>query len=126
MLNFTSQEWLTSSDSDGSIWWHYLVLIVPRKVDYPDNVFLWIESIVLDGGHKNHSMPTELTPDILLAADMAVQTNAVAAVLFNVPNQPINFPGDPLAKPRHIYFLKKFLQGDSTPLFMVEWTVRGI
>ncbi len=31
--NFTSQQWLTSTDSSQSVWWHHLVIIVPDNVD---------------------------------------------------------------------------------------------
>lgn len=43
----TSQRWLTDADfspesESGSIWWHYLVVIVPDEVKYTRNATLWI------------------------------------------------------------------------------------
>ena len=96
VLNFTSQQWLTPEDSSRSIWWHYLVIIVPKEVKYPDQSFLWIASV--NAGNMEDDMPSALQPDILLAGDFAVQAQTPAAVVFHVPNQPIVFPNDPLGE----------------------------
>merc|ERR1719473_27114 len=37
ILNMTSQQWLTPEDVTQSIWWHYLVVIVPDNVDFKRN-----------------------------------------------------------------------------------------
>jgi len=96
VLNFTSQQWLTPEDSSRSIWWHYLVIIVPKEIKYPDQSFLWIASV--NAGNMEDDMPSALQPDILLAGDFAVQAQTPAAVVFHVPNQPIVFPNDPLGE----------------------------
>ena len=49
IVNMTSQTWLTSQDSDRSIWWHILVVIVPKKIQHTDFGFLWITG----GNNKN-------------------------------------------------------------------------
>ncbi len=38
VLNMTSQQWLTSADSDRSIWWHYLAVIVPDEIEFHTQV----------------------------------------------------------------------------------------
>ena len=98
ILNVTSQEWLTPNDSSRSVWWHYLVVIVPRKLDYMDTPFFWIASV--SSGNMEDPMPSAFHPDLLIAADFAVQAKSLAGVLFHVPNQPIRFPGDPLNESR--------------------------
>ena len=36
LVNMTSQTWLTSKDSDRPVWWHILVIIVPKKIQHTD------------------------------------------------------------------------------------------
>lgn len=53
----TSQRWLTDADfspnSDAkSIWWHYIVVVVPDHVKYTQNASLWIT-----GGSVTDSAP---------------------------------------------------------------------
>ena len=96
VLNFTSQQWLTPEDSSRSLWWHILVIVVPKHVEYTDTPFLWIT------GENNNDdfMPTTLSQDMIIAGDFAVQTKTIGAALFQVPNQPVRFPGDPLNENR--------------------------
>ncbi len=47
LLNVTSQRWLTDADFSEdsemkSLWWHYLVVIVPHKLEYTKNGTMWI------------------------------------------------------------------------------------
>ena len=87
VLNFTSQQWLTPEDSSRSLWWHILVIVVPKHVEYTDTPFLWIT------GENNNDdfMPTTLSQDMIIAGDFAVQTKTIGAALFQVPNQPVDF-----------------------------------
>ena len=96
VLNFTSQQWLTPEDTSRSLWWHILVIIVPREVEYPDTPFLWIT------GQDNDEdpIPTATSYDMIVAGDFAVQTKTVGAALFQVPNQPIKFQYDPFNETR--------------------------
>lgn len=80
----TSQRWLTDADfsstSDGgSIWWHYLVVIVPDEVKYVHNSTLWIT-----GGSVTSGPPTRKDEDIALAAALATSTQTVVGALFQV------------------------------------------
>ena len=64
----TSQRWLTDEDfspsSDSkSIWWHYLVIIIPDEVKYTRNASLWIT-----GGSMHDSAPKATDEDILVSA----------------------------------------------------------
>ncbi len=42
IINMTSQTWLTANDSDRSVWWHYLAIIVPHKVSWTAQGTLYI------------------------------------------------------------------------------------
>ncbi|XP_071953962.1 autocrine proliferation repressor protein A-like [Antedon mediterranea] len=96
MLNMTSQKWLTDEQVGQSIWWHYLAITIPDEITRPDSAFLYIT-----GGSNTDSPPDALTDaETLLMSLAALQTGSVCAVLRQVPNQPIVFPGDPLQKRR--------------------------
>lgn len=32
-LNMTSQQWLTANDTDRSIWWHMVALVIPNNLN---------------------------------------------------------------------------------------------
>jgi len=96
VLNFTSQQWLTPEDSSQSLWWHLLIIVIPKEIQYPDTPFMWITG----GNNDNDDIPKPLDTDLLVTGDVAVQTKTIGAALFKVPNQPIEFPGDPLNKRR--------------------------
>lgn len=99
-LNMTSQRWLTDSEfspsSDGgSIWWHYLVVIVPDGQVFKNNASLWIT-----GGSVTSSAPSKTDEDILVCAALATETNSVVGALFTVPNEHLTFTSDPLQQSR--------------------------
>jgi hypothetical protein len=80
----TSQRWLTddvfSADSDSkSIWWHYLVVIVPENLQYTRNASLWIT-----GGSVTSGFPSARDEDIVVSAALATSTGSVTGVLFQV------------------------------------------
>ena len=97
MLNMTSQQWLTPEDSTRPIWWHILVVVVPETVTHNDTGMLWIT-----GGNNEGSgvIPSAEDEDIVVTANLAVNTGTVCGALFQVPNQHITFSGDPLQKQR--------------------------
>ncbi len=80
----TSQRWLTddvfSPDSDAkSIWWHYLVVIVPENLQYTRNASLWIT-----GGSVTSGFPSARDEDVALSAALATATGTITGVLFQV------------------------------------------
>ena len=98
ILNMTSQTWLTKHDSDRSVWWHILVVIIPKKIQHTDFGFLWITGgDNKNGGGGGYDGKNE---DIIVAAYQAVHNGIVAAALFQVPNQPVLFKTDPIQKQR--------------------------
>jgi len=124
-LNMTSQRWLTDEDyaADSqakSIWWHYLVVIVPDNLKYTRNASIWIT-----GGGQGSGFPSASDEDILVSAALACSVGSVTAVLFQVPNEHITFAADPIQKSRTedaiiAYTWDHFLDDPSQP----EWLVR--
>ena len=84
-LNMTSQRWLTDDDfspsSDAkSLWWHYLVVIVPDNYDPTSkNASLWIT-----GGDVHSGPPQAQDEDIFLSAALATNTGLITGALFQV------------------------------------------
>ena len=79
----TSQRWLTDAEfspdsQSGSIWWHYLVVIVPDNLKYTRNGTIWITGCGMD------HIPNQHDEDVVLAAALATNTGAVTGVLFQV------------------------------------------
>lgn len=73
---------MTISIESGSIWWHYLVVIVPDEVKSTTNATLWI-----DGGSMTDSPPTIKSYVVEIAAALAVTTKTVTGALFMIPNE---------------------------------------
>lgn len=79
----TSQRWLTDAEfspdsQSGSIWWHYLVVIVPDELKYTRNGTIWITGCGMD------HIPNQGDEDVVLAAALATNTGVVTGVLFQV------------------------------------------
>eukprot|EP01132_Coremiostelium_polycephalum_P001297 gene1297-1639_t len=83
VLNFTSLNWLTPDESSNPKWWHWLVVCVPNIV-LSDYGYLEV-----DGGV--FTSEARVTPMI---ENICVQTNSVAAHLWQNPNQPTVFHKD--------------------------------
>lgn len=124
-LNMTSQKWLTDDDfsessDSGSIWWHYLVVIVPDTVDWTRNASMWVT-----GWSQTSGFPQHNDEDIALAAALAMGSNIVIGCLFQIPNEHTTFAGDPIQKSRSedaiiAYTWDHFLKDTSQP----EWLLR--
>jgi PhoPQ-activated pathogenicity-related protein len=84
-LNMTSQRWLTDADfsegsQSGSIWTHFLVVIVPDNLKFTNNATLWIT------GGNTGSMPHQGDEDITVCASLATNTGMITGSLFQVTN----------------------------------------
>ena len=96
--NMTSQKWLTSADVDRSVWRHWLVIVIPHSINMSNNAGLLY---ITGGGNENpEGYPGSDGEDLLLTAELAVASMTPAAVLYQVPNQPLRFPCDPWHKSR--------------------------
>lgn len=80
----TSQKWLTDADFSessqaGSLWWHWLVVIVPDEIKHTRNASMWIT-----GGSQGMGAPTADSEDILVSAALACSVGSITGVLFQV------------------------------------------
>ena len=121
----TSQKWLTDADfsegsQSGSIWWHYLVVIVPDELKYTRNATMYIT-----GGSMSSSAPHGGDEDIVVAAALATSTGVATGVLFQIPNEHTTFSSDAIQKSRSedaiiAFTWDHFLKDPSNP----EWLLR--
>jgi len=99
-LNMTSQRWLTDADfsegsQSGSIWWHYLVVIVPDNLEFTRNATIWIT-----GGSQGSGAPHAGDEDVVVSAALATSTGVVTGILYQIPNEHTTFSSDPIQKSR--------------------------
>jgi hypothetical protein len=69
------------------MWWHVLCVIVPDRVDFAEEAFIWITGDNNDGGNISNLtdwLPKANDEDIFVAAYLAMHTNTVGAALFQV------------------------------------------
>lgn len=100
VLNVTSQRWLSDADfspdsQSGSIWYHFLVVIVPDDIKYTSNGTIWIT-----GGSNNNNIPDAKSEDVALAASLAMGMGTITGSFFQIPNEHTTFSSDPLQKSR--------------------------
>lgn len=116
-LRMTSQTWR------GDQWEHWLSIIEPPNVKYPDQMIL-----VIVGGSNRSKAPDANSSEGKAFTAMAVQLGVPIAVLEQVPNQPIlggKYEDDAIS-----YTFAKYLEGDADdwPLLMpmVKSAVRAM
>jgi PhoPQ-activated pathogenicity-related protein len=124
----TSQRWLTDADfadksESKSLWWHYLVVIVPSTIKYTQNASLYITGG--DNSLGSGNLPTAKDEDVVLASALSMSNGIVVGVLFQIPNQRIIFRDDPKQQSRGedaviAYTWVHFHQYPDQP----EWLVR--
>ena len=86
ILNMTSQRWLTDADTTRSLWWHFLVVIVPSNYNEATarNATLWIT----DGNNNSpDELPTRTNYNMVIASELAMGTGLITGCLFQIPNQ---------------------------------------
>jgi hypothetical protein len=80
----TSQRWLTDADFSAdsqskSLWWHYLMVIVPDEITWTRNASLWIT-----GWDVASTPPVASDEDIVVSAALATSTGMITGALFQV------------------------------------------
>ena len=73
------------------MWWHYLVVIVPNKID---KRFINKSQLYINGGKNTEGIPQPTEEDVYVATELALKINAISAALFQIPNQQITFFGE--------------------------------
>lgn len=91
VFHMSSQNWLTSSEVDRTLWEHHMVITVPDTVSHETGL------LYITGGSTSSGVPSANDP---MLVQMAVETNTVTAMLRQVPNQPLTFLNDPASEPR--------------------------
>ncbi len=89
VAEMTSQTWLTPREVDRPRWQHWVTLVIPDEVK-SDVGFLMIS-----GGSNDDEPPTTASKEI---TEIAKATGTVVAELEMVPNQPLIFHGDGIAR----------------------------
>ncbi len=97
MYLMTSQSWMTDKESNRPVWQHQMAVIIPHEV----NKSLDSALIYITGGDNNNmdSFPAADDEGLMIAATLGVNAKSPSAVLWQVPNQPIKFPCDPIHHP---------------------------
>ena len=109
LILMTSQQWLSPAQVNRSVWEHWVRIYIPDKVTSTTGL------LYILGGSIGDKQPK---PDPDLVA-LATITHTVTSEVFDIPNEPLTFAGDPFG-PRDedqiiAYTWKKFLDtGDST------------
>lgn len=124
VLELTSQQWKSEEIVSHSIWKHWLSIYKPAKVTNSTAL------LTINGGSVTSGAPK---PDAR-SAETAVATGSVVAELRGVPNEPVQFVGDPTGKRNEdaiiAYTWDQFLKtGDGTwplRLPMTKATVRAM
>ena len=81
-----------------SEWWHQLLVIVPDNAEVLDTSVLWIAG----GSNRDDDNDVEISSFyVQFLADIAVSNKMTAAILYQVPNQPIVFTEDILQDSRY-------------------------
>jgi PhoPQ-activated pathogenicity-related protein len=121
----TSQRWLTDADfsegsEGGSVWWHYLVVIVPDNLKYTNNGTMWIT------GCGMNFVPDRSDEDVVLSAALATNLGMVTGVLFQIPNEHLTFSSDPIQKSRGedaiiAFTWDHFLKDPSDPTWLLRF-----
>lgn len=106
VLKMISQEWLSETEVDEPIWWHWIKIVVPDTIKHDTGMML------IGGGAKDDELPDK--PGQILEQS-ALLTHSVTADIHNIPNQPLIFHGDdygPRVEDELIaYGWRKFLEG---------------
>ncbi len=105
VIEMTSQRWLSPKEVSKPEWRHHLTVIRPEKVE-SDTSLLFI------GGGSNDKAEIPKTDAML--ATFAARTNTIVTELRMIPNQPLEFLGDGVARKEDdliAYGWRQFLDG---------------
>ena len=89
VVKLTSQNWLTEEEVDRTLWEHWMTICVPAKVEH-ETAFFFI------GGGRNGGDAPRGSGGIVRR--MAVNNACVGIELGQIPNQPLTFKDDGIAR----------------------------
>jgi PhoPQ-activated pathogenicity-related protein len=97
MYLMTSQSWMTEKESDRPVWQHQMAVVIPHEINKSlDSAIIYITG---GGNYGMNDFPHADDEGLMLAGALAVHAKSPSAVLWQVPNQPIKFPCDPIYNP---------------------------
>lgn len=127
LLRMISQRWRAPGEARPGVWRHWLVVVVP------DEVSKNTAALVVAGGSRDSDPPSLDDDEVRFGVQLAVISETVVAVLFQVPEQPLFFHDEPFPHEGEAlvaYSWDKALEtGDySWPVYlpMVKATVRAM
>lgn len=89
VVRMVSQQWRTAREVDKPLWTHWLTITEPEQIKTR------IGLLVVSGGSNTDEPPSKVSS---IAETVAFRTGAVVAELHSVPNQPLTFAGDGIAR----------------------------
>jgi PhoPQ-activated pathogenicity-related protein len=89
VLAMTSQNWRSASEVNRTLWSHWLALIVPT------NIRTTTGAVLVVGGDNSPTPPSLNGIEVLIAAQLAMSSSSVVAIVANTPNQPLVFADTP-------------------------------
>lgn len=92
LYQLTSQRWLTDTEVDRSLWTHTLVTIIP------DTVTSTTSMLFVGDDDNDDPLPDENNPVIQIITQLALGSQSIVSAVFQVPNQPITFLDDGIAR----------------------------
>lgn len=92
VYQLTSQQWLTDTEIDRSIWTHNLVMIIP------DTVATQTGLLYVGGADNTDPLPDASSPTVQIITQLALGSQSIVSAVFQVPNQPITFNDENLPR----------------------------
>src|SRR5437016_162519 len=86
VVDMTSQTWRKPSEVDRTVWKHWLTIVKPDRITASAGY------LFLTGGSTRDKAPSGANPSYV---EIAMTTHSVAAELQDVPNEPLQFTGEP-------------------------------
>jgi PhoPQ-activated pathogenicity-related protein len=89
VVELTSQTWRKPPEVDRTVWKHWLTIVKPDRVDHSTGY------LFITGGSTKDKAPAAANASYV---DIAMTTHSVAAELQDVPNEPLTFSDNPVAR----------------------------
>ena len=98
ILNVTSQRWLDESRAigpNGALWTHQVAVVVPKVLRLTTAAISVMTGGCNEGGPDGPAPPDASDEYLVVAANLASRTGAIAVVIYQIPNCHMVYPSDP-------------------------------
>lgn len=96
VLNMTSHQWLSPDKVTRTLWWHFMTIVIPDNIVYPDVGCLYITG----GSNNNDPVDPARDAELVLVRTVATRVGIVCAIQRQNPNGRFKFFEDPENKYR--------------------------